>query len=53
MSLSATIADLTSLGLERMREPVTLSIDAQSGFPVMRFGWRITNEDIRAALDDE
>jgi hypothetical protein len=52
-SLSATIAELTALGLERLDEPVTVYIDEQSGFPVMRFGRRITMEDVRTALDDE
>ncbi|MBX3029299.1 MAG: hypothetical protein KF809_04010 [Chloroflexi bacterium] len=53
MSVSATIAELTSLGSERLDEPVTTYIDERSGFPVMRFGRRITMEDVVAALDDE
>lgn len=52
-SLSATIADLALRGLAEMDEPVVIEIDQLSGFPVMSFGRRITDEDVASALDDE
>lgn len=52
-SMSTTIADLAMRGLAGMDEPVVIEIDPRSGFPVMSFGRRITDEDVAAALDDE
>ena len=52
-SISAVIADLTERGLDQTDAPVTVYIDGESGFPVMRFGHRITMDDVAAALDDE
>lgn len=52
-SLSATIAELTIRGLGELGEPVSIDVDPRSGFPVLCFGQRITDEDVAAALDDE
>lgn len=52
-SLSATIAELTLLGLSALDEPISIDVDPESGFPVLTFGRRITDEDVAAALDDE
>ena len=52
-SLSATIAELTIRGLGQLDEPVRIEIDSRSGFPVMSFGRRITDEDVAEALDGE
>jgi hypothetical protein len=52
-SLSATIADLAVRGLQQLDEPVTLSVDERSGFPVLTLGRRVTSEDVADALDDE
>jgi hypothetical protein len=52
-SLSATIAELTIRGLGELGEPVNIDIDSRSGFPVLSFGRRITDDDVAAALDEE
>ena len=52
-SLSSTIADLALRGLTQLDEPISIDIDRRSGFPVMSFGHRITDDDVAAALDDE
>ena len=52
-SLSTTLAELTARGLSQLDEPLTISTDARSGFPVVSVGRRITSEDVADALDDE
>lgn len=53
-SLSATIADLTVRGLGQLDEPLRITIDERSGFPVLSFGGPpITPEDVSELLDDE
>jgi predicted transcriptional regulator len=52
-SLSATLAELTARGLNQLNEPLTVSVDERSGFPVVQVGRRITSEDVAAALDHE
>jgi predicted transcriptional regulator len=52
-SLSATLAELAARGLNQLNEPLTVSVDERSGFPVLHVGRRITSEDVAAALDDE
>jgi hypothetical protein len=52
-SLSAVIAELTARGLSQFDEPLRISIDERSGFPVVSVGRRITADDVAAALDDE
>ena len=51
--MSATIAELTIRGLGQLDEPVRIEVDSRSGFPVMTFGRRITDEDVAEALDGE
>lgn len=52
-SLSATVAELVTYGLSRLDEPVVVTTDPRSGFPVVRVGRRITSPDVADALDDE
>lgn len=52
-SLSTVIADLTIRGLATLDDPVVLSPDPETGFPVMTLGRRITAAEVADALDDE
>ena len=52
-SLSTVIADLTVRGLATLDEPVELTMDPESGLPVISLGKRVTAEDVADALDDE
>lgn len=51
-SLSAVIAELTARGLSQLDEPLAITIDDVSGFPVIRVGRRVTSAEVAAALDD-
>lgn len=52
-SLSAILAELTARGLSNLDEPLRISVDERSGFPVVSVGGRITTEDVADLLDDE
>lgn len=52
-SLSAVLADLAVRGLAQLDEPVQLSVDRRSGFPVVSIGRKVTSDDVASALDDE
>ena len=52
-SLSAVIADLTARGLASLDEPMVVSRDEKTGWPVISVGRRITSADVADALDDE
>lgn len=52
-SLSTTICELTVRGLAQLEQPVVISTDERSGFPVVSVGRRVTTEDVASALDDE
>ena len=52
-SLSAVVADLTIRGLAQLDEPVQVTTELISGFPMISLGRRITTEDVARALDDE
>ena len=52
-SLSATLAELAARGLNQLKEPLAVSVDERSGFPVLQVGRRITSDDVATALDDE
>ena len=52
-SLSSVIAELATYGLSRLNEPLVVTTDPQSGFPVVSLGRPITSEDVADALDDE
>lgn len=52
-SLSATLAELTARGLSQLDEPLRITIDGRSGFPVVSVGRRITADHVSAVLDDE
>jgi len=47
------VADLAVRGLGQLDEPVVISTDEQSGFPVITIGRRITSEQVAVALDEE
>ncbi len=51
-SVSATVTELTVRGLSQLDEPVVISTDDRSGFPVISVGRHITAEAV-AALDHE
>lgn len=53
LSLSAVVAELTVRGLSQLDEPVVITTDERSGFPVMSIGRRVTSEQVAAALDEE
>lgn len=52
-SLSTVIADLAVRGLASLDEPVELTTDPKSGFPVISFGRRITAAEVAEMLEDE
>ncbi len=52
-TLSAVIAELTSRGLSQLDEPLAVSEDPVSGFPVVSIGRRITSAEVAAILDEE
>jgi predicted transcriptional regulator len=52
-SLSSVIAELATYGLSRLDEPLVVTTDPQSGFPVVSLGRHITSEDVADALDAE
>ena len=52
-SLSAILAELTARGLSQLDEPLQISTDPRSGFPVVSVGRRITSDDVADVLDDE
>jgi len=52
-SLSSVVADLAVRGLATIGEPLELTVDPTSGFPVVTLGRRITSADVADALDDE
>lgn len=52
-SLSATIAQLTVRGLNQLDQPVKITIDEVSGFPVIDIGRAITSEEVAQLLDEE
>lgn len=52
-SLSSVLADLTVRGLAALGEPVDLTTDPVSGFPVISLGRRVTSGDVAETLDGE
>jgi hypothetical protein len=52
-SLSAVVAELAARGLSQLDQPVVISTDERSGFPVIRIGRRVTSEQVAAVLDEE
>ncbi|NHN56232.1 hypothetical protein G9U51_10645 [Calidifontibacter sp. DB0510] len=52
-SLSAVVADLAARGLGQLGEPLEVTTDATSGFPVISVGRRVTFDEIAQALADE
>jgi len=52
-SLSALVAELATYGLSRLEEPLVITTDPRSGFPVVSVGRRISSQDVANALDDE
>jgi hypothetical protein len=52
-SLSTVVADLAVRGLAALGEPLELTTDPTSGFPVITLGRRITSAEVADALNDE
>ncbi|MCW2787499.1 MAG: hypothetical protein JWP74_4016 [Marmoricola sp.] len=52
-SLSGVVADLVVRGLAQLDEPVVISTDPMSGFPVVSIGRRVTSDEVASALDEE
>lgn len=52
-SLSSVVAALTVRGLAQLDEPVFVTTDPLSGFPVISLGRTITSDEVARALDDE
>lgn len=52
-SLSAVVAELAVRGLAQLDEPLVISTDEESGFPVISVGRQITSDDVAVALDVE
>jgi hypothetical protein len=52
-SLSTVVADLAVRGLAALGEPLEVTTDPTSGFPVISLGRRITSADVADVLDDE
>jgi hypothetical protein len=52
-SLSSVVAELTIRGLAQLDEPVQVTTDPGSGFPMISVGRRVTSEDVASALDEE
>jgi len=52
-SLSSVVADLAVRGLAALGEPLEVTTDPTSGFPVITLGRRITSAEVADALDDE
>lgn len=52
-SLSTVVAELTARGLATLGEPLDVSIDPATGFPLVTLGRRVTSAEVADALDDE
>ncbi len=52
-SISTVVADLAIRGLDQLDEPVVVTTDPRTGFPVFHVGRRVTPEDVAEMLDDE
>lgn len=51
-SMSATIAELTARGLSQLDEPITISTDERTGFPLISVGRPVTSEQVADLLDE-
>lgn len=52
-SLSSVVAELVVRGLGQLDDPVVVSTDPVSGFPVITIGCPVTADDVARAIDDE
>lgn len=52
-SLSAVVAELTLRGLAQLDAPVDLTLDEQTGLPVLAIGRTISADEVDEILDDE
>jgi hypothetical protein len=52
-SLSAVVAELATLGLAKLEEPLRLDTDPLTGLPVFRIGRVITAEEVAEFLEEE
>lgn len=53
ISLSAMVAELAARGLSQLDEPLRISTDPTSGFPVVSVGRRVSSAEVEAALEDD
>lgn len=51
-SMSATVAELTARGLSQLDEPISISTDERSGFPVISVGRLVTSQQVADLLDE-
>lgn len=52
-SMSAVVAELAARGLAQLDEPLAVTTDAESGFPVVSLGRRITADEVAELIDEE
>ena len=52
-SLSAVVADLVMRGLAQVDTAAEVTLDSDSGMPVLSLGRTVTARDVAAALEDE
>lgn len=52
-SLSTVIAELATIGLAHLDEPLRLETDPKTGLPVFRIGRTITAEEVAEFLEEE
>ncbi len=51
-SLSSVVAELAARGLGQLDDPVVVTTDPVSGFPVITIGRPVMADDVARALDD-
>jgi hypothetical protein len=51
--ISTVIAELTMRGLDQLDEPMVITTDPSTGFPVFSVGRRVTSGDVAEILDEE
>lgn len=52
-SISAVVSELALRGLDQLEEPIVITSDPRTGFPVFHVGRRVTSDDVADLLDDE
>lgn len=52
-SLSATLAELTALGLAKLGEPAVVTTSPVSGLPVISLGRKLSLEEVAELIDED